>query len=107
MHATPGEMKSFRSSADRIALMVAECRSGRKEPRASWNKEWRISGTTLVVYERRKELESSKGFLKRSSWRNSNAKNQRALRALSSVAISALISSDRPMAGARGADWLQ
>lgn len=27
MHATPGEMKSFRSSADRIALMFVYCDS--------------------------------------------------------------------------------
>lgn len=31
IHATPGEMKSFRSSADRIALMVAGYRCGRNE----------------------------------------------------------------------------
>ena len=32
MHATPGEMKSFKSSADRIALMVAFAASSKTNP---------------------------------------------------------------------------
>lgn len=32
MHATPGEMKSFKSSADRIALMVAFAASSKTTP---------------------------------------------------------------------------
>jgi hypothetical protein len=30
MHATPGDMKSFRSSAERIALMIAVVASARR-----------------------------------------------------------------------------